>query len=65
MYPESCPHPAGAGKEASLPSDTWGNDPGQVWEGCHKLMFLKDDDTKIYSLVRGLGCLPNQETYDT
>lgn len=48
MYPESCPHP----------SDTWGNDTGQVWEGCHKLMFLKEDDTRLRST-------PLSEAWDT
>ena len=31
MYSEASPHQAGAGKEGSVPSDKWGNDPGQVY----------------------------------
>lgn len=49
MHFEASPYQAGAGKEGRLPSDKWGNGLGQVWEGGHKLMFLKEDDMRLTS----------------
>lgn len=44
MYSGTSPHPDGVGKGAGLPSDNGGRDPGQVREGGHVPMLLREAD---------------------